>query len=58
MLRFGVIYLSAHADSNAAIVVGGTNDGMVFRLEGSLRKRKLDLLVRRTIEIEALRIDY
>ena len=44
--------LSAHAESNAAIVVGGTKDEMVLRLEGLLRTRKLDLLVRRMIGIE------
>jgi len=44
--------LSAHAESNPAIVVGGTKDEMVLRLEGLLRTRKLDLLVRRMIGIE------
>ena len=44
--------LSAHAESNPAIVVGGTKDEMVLRLQGLLRTRKLDLLVRRMIGIE------
>jgi hypothetical protein len=44
--------LSAHVESNPAIVVGGTKDEMVLRLEGLLRMRKLDLLVRRMIGIE------
>ena len=44
--------LSAHAERNPAIVVGGTKDEMVLRLEGLLRTRKLDLLVRRMIGIE------
>ena len=44
--------LSAHAESNPAIVVGGTKDEMVLRLEGLLRTRKLDMLVRRMIGIE------
>ena len=39
--------LSAHAESNLAIAVGRTKDEMVLRLEGVLRMRKLDLLVRR-----------
>ena len=39
--------LSAHAERNPAIVVGGTKDEMVLRLEGLLRMRNLDLLVRR-----------
>ena len=39
--------LSAHAVSNLAIVVGGAKDDMVLRLEGWLRTRRLDLLVRR-----------
>ena len=33
--------------SNLAIVVGGAKDDMVLRLEGWLRTRRLDLLVRR-----------
>ena len=32
--------------------MGGTKDEMVLRLEGLLRTRKLDLLVRRMIGIE------
>jgi len=40
-------------ESNPAIVVDGTKDEMVLRLEGLLRTRKLDLLVRRMIGIEA-----
>ncbi|KIJ94986.1 hypothetical protein K443DRAFT_109529, partial [Laccaria amethystina LaAM-08-1] len=44
--------LSAHAESNPAIVVGGTKDEMALRLEGLLKTRKLDLLVRRMIGIE------
>ena len=39
--------LSAHAESNLPIVVGGAEDDMVLRLEGWLRTRRLDLLVRR-----------
>ena len=45
--------LSAHAESNPAIVVGGTKDEMVLRLQGLLRTRKLDLLVRIMTGIEA-----
>ncbi|EDQ98670.1 uncharacterized protein LACBIDRAFT_298340 [Laccaria bicolor S238N-H82] len=41
--------LSAHAESNLAIVVGGTKDEVVLKLEGSLRTRTLDSLVRRMI---------
>lgn len=44
--------LSAHTESNRGIVVGGTKDEMVLRLKGSLRTRKLDLLVRSMIGIE------
>ena len=32
--------------------MGGTKDEMVLRMEGLLRTRKLDLLVRRMIGIE------
>ena len=44
--------LSAHAESNPTIVVGGMKDEMVLRLEGLLGTRNLDLLVIRVIGIE------
>ena len=40
------------SERNPAIVVGGTKDEMVLRLEGLLRTGKLYLLVRRMIGVK------